>query len=122
MAYDRYQHHLQNVVTDCTVTPAIPTVLADVAAGILAVPEVPMSITYTNEIKMLEVYSDKLLEIAQKNASLMWGFETFTTQTPRVIHELTQSDGELTTTERLTADGKEVIQKWLQAKIFAYQV
>ena len=122
MAYDRYQHHLQNVVTDCMVTPASPTVLADVAAGILAVPEVPMSITYTNEIKMLEVYSDKLLEIAQKNASLMWGFETFTTQTPRVIHELTQSDGELTTTGRLTADGKEVIQKWLQAKIFAYQV
>jgi len=105
MAYDRYQHLLQNVVTVCMVTPAIPAVLADVAAGILAVPEVPMSITYTNEIKMLEVYSDKLLEISQKNASLMWGFKTFTTQTPRVIHELTQSDGELTTTGRLTADG-----------------
>jgi len=106
------------------VTPAIPAVLEDVAAGILAVPEVPMLITYTNEIKMLEVYSDKLLEIAQKNASFTWGFETFTTQTPRVIRKLTQADanGELTTTGGLTADGKEVIQKILQAKIFAYQV
>ena len=73
---------------------------------------------------MLEVYSDKLLEIAQKNASFTWGFETFTTQTPRVIRKLTQADanGELTTTGGLTADGKEVIQKILQAKIFAYQV
>jgi hypothetical protein len=113
---------LQNVATVRTVTPAIPPVIANPDAGILAAPEVPMSITYTNEIKILEVYSDKLLEIAQKHASLTWGFETFTTQNPRVIHDLTQANGELTVTGRITAEGKKVIQERLQAKIFAYQL
>ena len=117
-----YQQLLQNVATVRTVTPAIPPVVADPAAGILAAPEVPMSITYTNEIKILEVYLDKLIEIAQKHASLTWGFETFTTQTPQVICKLTQANGELTNTGQLTAAGKEVIQTRLQAKIFAYQL
>ncbi len=84
-------------------------VIADVAAGILAAPGVPISITYRNEIKIMEVYLDKLLEIAKKHGSLTWGFGTFTTQTPQVICELTQANGELTGTGRLTAAGKEVI-------------
>ena len=104
------------------VIPAIPPVLADPVVGILAVPEVPMLITYTNWINILEVYSDKLLEIAQKHASLTWGFGTFTSQTPWVIHKLTQANGELTATGQFTADGKEVIQERLQAKIIAYQL
>jgi hypothetical protein len=74
---------LQNVATVRTVIPAIPPVLADPVAGILAVPEVPMSITYTNGINILEVYSDKLLEIAQKHASLTWGTE----HSPLKLHE-----------------------------------
>jgi hypothetical protein len=52
-----------------------------------------------------------------KSWTLTWGFETFTTQTPRVIR-----DGELTATGRLTPEGKEVIQESLQAKNFAYQL
>jgi hypothetical protein len=83
---------LQSVATVCTVTPAIPPVVVDVAAGILAAPGVPILITYMNEIKIMEVYSDKLLKIAQKHGSLTWGFETFTTQTPQVIQELTQAN------------------------------
>jgi hypothetical protein len=93
-----YQHLLQSVATVCTVTPAIPPVVADVAAGILAAPGVPILITYMNEIKIMEVYLDKLLKIAQKHGSLTWGFETFTTQTPRVICKLTQANGESTGT------------------------
>ena len=89
---------MQSVATVCMVTPAIPPVVADVAAGILAAPGVPILITYMNEIKIMEVYLDKLLKIAQKHGSLTWGFETFTTQTPRVIRELTQANGELTGT------------------------
>ena len=80
-----YQHFLQNVVTVCTVTPAIPHVVANVAAGIIAAPGVPILVTYTNEIKIMEVYSDKLLEISQKH-------ETFTTQTPQVIRGLVLVD------------------------------
>ncbi len=77
-----YQHLLQSVGTVRTVTPAIPPIIADVAAGILAAPGVPILITYMNKIKIMEVYSDKLLEIAKKHVSLTWGFGTFTTQTP----------------------------------------
>jgi hypothetical protein len=104
-----YQHLLQSIATVCTVTSAIPPVIANMAAGILAAPGVPIMITYTNEIKIMEVYLDKLLKIAQKHGSLTWGFETFTTQTPRVICKLTQANGELTGTGQLTIAGKEVI-------------
>jgi hypothetical protein len=86
-----YQYLLQNVRTVCTVIPAIPPVIEDLALGIVAAPEVPEAITYTNEINMLEIYLDKLLEISQKNSSMTWGNGTFTVQSPRVIRELTQA-------------------------------
>ena len=118
-----FQYQVQNVPTVRTVIPAIPPVIEDLALGIAAAPGIPEVITYTNEINMLEVYSDKLLEISQKNSSMTWGDESFTVQTPRVIRELTQANGELTaTTKKLTATGKEAIQKRLHSKILAFQV
>jgi hypothetical protein len=118
-----YQYHVQNVPTVRTVIPAIPPVIEDLALGIAAAPGVPEAITYTNEINMLEVYSDKFLQISQKNSSMTWGDESFTVQTPRVIRELTQANGELTVaTKKLTATGKEAIQKRLHSKILAFQV
>jgi hypothetical protein len=70
-----YQHLFNNVVTNRVVTPAIQAVQADPNANppVQAVVGVPQLITYLNPIKVLEVYSDKLLDIAQKNASLIWG-------------------------------------------------
>ncbi len=72
----------------------------------------------------MEVYSDKLLEISQKHASLTWGFGSFTNQSPQVICALTQAYGELTATGKLTPVGKEVIQKRLHSKtkILAFQI
>ena len=105
-----------NVPTVRTVIPAIPPVIADVALGIVAVPGVPEVTTYTNGINMLEIYSDKLLKISQKNSSMTWGDATFTVQTPQIIRELIQANGELTATGRLTATGKEVIQKRIHSK------
>jgi len=64
---------LQNVPTVCTVIPEIPPDIEDLVLGIAAAPGVPEVITYTNEIKMLEFYSDKLLKISQKNSSMTWG-------------------------------------------------
>ncbi len=93
-----YQHLLQSVVTVCTVTPAIPPVIADATAGIIAAPAIPILITYTNGNNIMEVYPDKLLEVSQNHASPTWGFGSFTNQTSRVICELTQADGELTAT------------------------
>jgi len=114
---------LQNVPTVCTVIPEIPPDIEDLVLGIAAAPGVPEVITYTNEINMLEIYLDKLLEISQKNSSMTWGNGTFTVQRPRVIRELTQANSELTpTTKKLTATGKDVIQKRLHSKIFATQI
>jgi hypothetical protein len=47
-----YQHLLTNVVTNCVVTTAIPAVLANPTAvpPVLAVTEVPESVTYLNPI------------------------------------------------------------------------
>jgi hypothetical protein len=70
----------------------------------------------------MEIYSHKLLEISPKNASLTWGDGLFTNQTPRLIQELTQADGYMTSTGRLTANGKMIIQKQIHSKILAFQI
>ncbi len=112
-----YQYLLNKVATACTVTSTIAAVVADETAGIFAAPEVPASITNTNEIKIITVYSDKLLETSQKNTFLTWGNSLFTNQNLRLIQELTQADGHLTPTGRLTASGEGFIQKQLHSKI-----
>ncbi len=117
-----YQYLLQSVVTVRTLTPAILPVNANAAAGIIAAPGIPILIMYTNGINIMEIYSDKLLEISQKHASLTWGFGSFTNQTPQVICELTQTGRELTATGQLTTVRKEVIQKRLHSKILAFQI
>jgi hypothetical protein len=67
-----YQGLLNLVATRCTVIPAVSEIIANLAAvpPIIGVPAIPEDIIYSNEIKLLEVYSDKLLEITQKHASL----------------------------------------------------
>jgi hypothetical protein len=45
----------------------------------------------------LDIYDDRLLKLAQKHASITWGNNSFTVQSPKVIFELTQTDGHLTT-------------------------
>ncbi len=59
---------------------------------ILAAADIPESITYTNEIKILDVYSDQTLEISQKNALITRGEESFTNQTPKIILDITQAN------------------------------
>ncbi len=103
-----YQYLLQSFVTVCTLTPAIPPVNTNAAAGIIAAPGIPILIMYTNGINIMEIYSDNL-EISQKHASLTWGFGSFTNKTPQVICELTQASRELTATGQLTTVRKEVI-------------
>ncbi len=91
-----YQSLFNNVSIVATITPAIPAVIADPIANILAAPAVPSSMMFSNPIKIMDVYSNKLLDISQKHALLMRGNGLFTNQTPRVISELTQANGHLT--------------------------
>ncbi len=69
----------------------------------------------------MEVYSDKLLEITQKHALLTWGDQSFTSQNPKVIQELTLGDGHLAVAGRLTVIGKAIIQEKIHFKILAHQ-
>jgi hypothetical protein len=50
------------------------------------------------------------------------GNGSFTVQSPKVISELTQADGHLTTAGCLTQQGKELIQGCLHSKMMASQV
>jgi hypothetical protein len=69
----------------------------------------------------LEVYSDKLLDIAQKNASLIWGNQSFTAQDPKEIFALPAANGNLTAGGKLNANGKKMIQQFILSKIMVYQ-
>jgi hypothetical protein len=86
-----------------------------------AVVGVPQSITYLNPIKVLEVYLDKLLDIAQKNTSLIWGVQSFTDQNRKEIFELTAANGNLTNNGHLNTAGKKVIQQQFFSKILAHK-
>ncbi len=118
-----YQHLLNNVPTRRIVTPAVPAVVADPTAvpPVLAAAAIPESVTFTDAIKVLDLYSDKLLDIAQRNASLIWGDESFTDQNPKETRQLTRAAGYLTGSGNLTATGKKVIQQRILSKILAYQ-
>jgi hypothetical protein len=118
-----YQHLLNKVVTNCVVTPAIQAVQADpnVNPPVQAVVGVPQSITYLNPIRVLEVYSDKLPDIAQKNSSLIWGDQYFTNQNSKEIFELTAANGNLTKSGCLNTAGKKVIQEHILSTILAHQ-
>jgi hypothetical protein len=114
---------LNLVATRRTVIPAISEIIADptVVPPIIGVPAIPEEIIYSSEIKLLEVYLDKLLEITQKHALLTWGDQSFTNHNPKVIRELNLGDGHLTVAGRLTVIGKAIIQEQINSKILAHQ-
>jgi hypothetical protein len=58
-----YQHLLNNIPTTRVVTPAVTAVMANPAAvpPVLAAAAISASVAYSNPIKVLDVYSDKLL-------------------------------------------------------------
>ena len=116
-----YQHLLNNVPTTRVITPAVPAIIAVPTTGVLAVAEILESVSFLNQIKVLDVYSDKLLNISQKMASVIWGDQSFTYQNPKAIEQLTQANGELTAHGGPTASGKKIIQQRILFKILAHQ-
>ncbi len=101
-----YQHLLNNVPTKRVVIPAVPAV-----PPVLAVDAIPESVVLFNPIKVLDLYSDKLLDIAQRNASLIWGDDSFIEQYPKEIRQLTATNGYLTARGAITSAGKKIIQQ-----------
>ena len=118
-----YQHLLNNVPTRQLVTPAVPAIATDPAAvpPVPAAAAIPASVEYLNPIKALDVYSDMLLDIAQRNASVIWGNESFTDQNLKEIQQLTAANGYLTTSGQINPAGKKLIQQRILSKILAHQ-
>ncbi len=118
-----YQHLLSNIVATCIVRPAIQAVQANPNTNppVQAVAGGLQSVTYSNLIKVFEVYLDNLLDIAQKNTSLIWGNQSLTAQAPKEIFALTVANRNLTTGGKLNANGKKIIQQHILSKVMAYQ-
>jgi hypothetical protein len=62
----------------------------------------PNIINYLNSMTIRDVHDDKLLKLAQKHALFTWGNNSFTSQFPKVIFDLTVAGGHLTTAGHLT--------------------
>ncbi len=106
-----YQYLLTDVATTRTVMP-----------GIAPNPDI---ITCSNPIKTMDVYDDKLLELAQKHASLTWGNKAFTNQSSKVISNLTAAGRHFTTAGCLTLGSfVDVLHHsgWCAASFFVFKI
>ncbi len=77
---------LKDNLVRCSQKYGYQYLLTDVATTLMVTPGVapdPDIITYSNPIKIVDVYDDKLLELAQKHALLTWGNDSFTNQFPK---------------------------------------
>ena len=103
-----YRYIIENIPTVRTVVAADPEVKDSVE-----------TIVYSNKIKLLENFSDENITFAQKQASLIWGDQSFTSNDPMTIRELSVAEGELTNTGRLTNEGKNIMRDRLHSKFAA---
>jgi hypothetical protein len=116
---------LKDNFTQCSQKYGYQYLLTDVATTRMVIPGVapnPDIITYLNPIKIMDVYDDKLLELAQKHPLLTWGNGSFTNQSLKVISNLPAAGGHLTTAGCLTQTRKDIIQGCLHSKILAHQI
>jgi hypothetical protein len=99
----------------------IPEIIAD-AAAIPPVVGIPEEICFTNNINMLEHYLDSIIELACKQASLTWGYQSFTIMTLDIIEALTVANGGLGCARALTEAGKDLVLKRMHSKFLCHQI
>ena len=104
-----------------TVRTVIPEIIADPAA-VPPVIGVPEEILYTQNINMLEHYSDENVVLARKHASLTWGDRSFTIMASNTIEPLTVANGGFVRAGTLTEGGKELVLERMHSKILGHQV
>jgi hypothetical protein len=98
----------------------IPEVIKDLCNGIIA--GVPEQLYYTNPINMLEKYSDRNIELAQKHASLTWEDRSFTLMHANTINNLTAANGFNDATGDLTDSGKELVLKRMHSNFLGHHL
>jgi len=103
------------------VRTVIPEIVEDLAT-IPPVVGVPEEILYTENINMLEHYSDENIVLAHKHASLTWGDRSFTIMASNTIKPLTIANGGRVRGGILTEEGKELVLERMHSKILGHQV
>ncbi len=91
-----------------TVRTAIP----EIVENLVAIPQIdgaPEEIIYTENINMLEHYSDENIVLARKHASLTWGNCSFIVMASNTIEPLTVANGGLVRAGTLSEGGKELV-------------
>ncbi len=96
-----------------------------IIAGAAAVPPVfdaPEEICFTNNINMLEHYSDSSIDLARKHASLTLRNQSFTIMALNTIEALTVANGSLVCAGALVEAGKDLVLKKMHSKFLGHQI
>ena len=106
-----YNNMLENVPTERVET-----------AG--ATPADPVVVTYGSAINFLEVFNDKIVDIAMQHATIIWGDGSFDATQPRVIRDLTIARNEISNHNppRLLKEGKNTLRDRMHAKFLATHI
>jgi hypothetical protein len=104
-----------------TVRTVIPEIVADPAA-VPPVAGVLEEILFTNSINMLKHYSDEIIELACKHASLTWGDCSFMIMASNTIEPLTVANGGLAHAGTLTDNGKKLVLERIHSKFLGHQI
>jgi len=103
----------------------VRTVILEIVENLVAIPQidgVPEEILYTENINMLEHYSDENIVLARKHASLTWGDRSFTVMSSNTIEPLTVANGGLVRVGTSSEGGKELVLERMHSKILGHQV
>jgi phospholipase/lecithinase/hemolysin len=133
-----YDHLFKRAATTRTIIPATPAIAAVAAIAadltvvppiiavpaVAAVPATPETTLYGGFRNMIENYSADNLKIAEMNASVTWGDDSFTAQKPQTIREMTIANGlAMTPTNLKPSKLGEVLQLTrMHSKFMAHQL
>jgi hypothetical protein len=99
----------------------IPEIIVD-AAAIPPVVGAPEEIRFTNNINMLEHYSDANIELACKHALLTWGDQSYTIMASNTIEALTVANNGIVCAGALVEAEKDLVLKQMHSKFFGHQI
>ena len=78
------------------------------------------TVEYRNRVKLLEHFSDNNVDVAQRNATVLWGAGEWDPEARKVIRPL--QNGTEVVGNNITALGKNVLRDRMQSKILAAQL
>jgi hypothetical protein len=103
----------------------VQTIIPEIVADDTVVPPiagVPEEILYTENINILEHYSDENIVLACKHALLTWGGRSFIIMASKTIKPLTAANGGLVCAGALSEKGKELVLERMHSMFLGHQI